>query len=34
MKKLILMLVASILTLNMVSYGVAKKKVVSDSNTP
>ena len=35
MKKLILMLVTFILTLNTISYGATKKKVVSNnSNTP
>ena len=34
MKKLILMLVTFILTLNVISYSAAKKKVASNSNTP
>ena len=34
MKKLILMLVTFILTLNVISYSAAKKKVASNNNTP
>ena len=34
MKKLILMLVVFISTLNTISYGATKKKVASNSNTP
>ena len=34
MKKWILMLITLVLTVNVVSYGAAKKKVASNSNTP
>ena len=34
MKKWILMLITFVLTVNVVSYGAAKKKVASNSNTP
>ena len=34
MKKWILMLITLILTVNVVSYGAAKKKIASNSNTP